>query len=156
LRPDLPPALCRVVMRCLAKRPDDRWQTAAALAQEVEPFLLPSGAVTPVQTTAIRTGRGRFGPRHLALVAALARAVGLGGYWCGAGEPAITLGAPRRIGTGPDLELDPTLGPDGKLIAFSAGSNGSLRIFVRQVGGGDPVAIASDVGGNQRNPVWSP
>jgi serine/threonine-protein kinase len=156
LRPDLPLGLCRVVMKCLAKRPDERWQTTGALAQEVEPFLLPSGAVTPVQTTAITAGRRRLGPRQLALVAALAAAVGLGGYWAWPGEPAITLGAPRRIGTGPDLELDPTLGPDGKLIAFSAGANGSLRIFVRQVGGGDPVAIANDVAGNQRNPVWSP
>jgi serine/threonine-protein kinase len=154
-RPDLPPALCRTVMRCLAKRPDERWQTAASLAQELEPFLLSSGAVTPVQTTAV-AARRRPGPRQLAVIAALLGAGGLAVYLGWPGEPLITLGAPRRIGTGPELELDPTIGPDGKLIAFSAGSNGSLRIFVRQVGGGDPVAIANDVSGNQRNPVWSP
>ena len=37
-RPDLPPRLCDVVMRALAKSPDDRWPTAAALGAALSPF----------------------------------------------------------------------------------------------------------------------
>jgi hypothetical protein len=38
LRPDAPPGLVAVVMRCLAKRPDDRFSSYAALRRELEAF----------------------------------------------------------------------------------------------------------------------
>jgi serine/threonine-protein kinase len=38
LRPDLPPELCAVVMRCLRKRPDERYSDVRALAQALAPF----------------------------------------------------------------------------------------------------------------------
>lgn len=40
-RPDLPPALCAVIARCLAKDPSERIQTAAELATALEPFAPP-------------------------------------------------------------------------------------------------------------------
>src|SRR5437879_9953261 len=36
LQPMTPPALDRVVKRCLAKEPDDRWQTARDLEMELK------------------------------------------------------------------------------------------------------------------------
>jgi eukaryotic-like serine/threonine-protein kinase len=38
VRPDLPPELCAVVMRCLRKLPDDRFPDVSALAQALAPF----------------------------------------------------------------------------------------------------------------------
>ncbi|HEY3817798.1 MAG TPA: serine/threonine-protein kinase [Polyangiaceae bacterium] len=38
LRPDLPPELCAVVMRCLRKLPDERFPDVSALAQALAPF----------------------------------------------------------------------------------------------------------------------
>jgi serine/threonine-protein kinase len=38
LRPDVPAELDRIVLRCLAKRCDDRYDSALELAQELEPF----------------------------------------------------------------------------------------------------------------------
>ena len=38
VRPDLPPELCAVVMRCLRKRPEDRFPDVSALAQALAPF----------------------------------------------------------------------------------------------------------------------
>jgi len=49
-RPAVPPALGAVVMKCLEKRPADRWQTAEALLAALEPLATPSGGVTPAQT----------------------------------------------------------------------------------------------------------
>ena len=42
-RPGVPPVLAEVVMRCLEKRPGDRYQQAAELAQALEAVTTPSG-----------------------------------------------------------------------------------------------------------------
>ena len=67
-RPGIPPALEAVVMRCLAKRPADRWQTADELHAALEPIATPSGGVTPTQTQPVRAVRA---PRRLPWIAAV-------------------------------------------------------------------------------------
>ncbi len=52
-RPTCPPALEAVIMRCLAKRAADRWQTAEELLNNLEPLATPSGGMTPTQTRPI-------------------------------------------------------------------------------------------------------
>jgi len=50
LRAACPPALAEAIMRCLAKRPADRWQTADELVERLETVVTTSGGVTPTQT----------------------------------------------------------------------------------------------------------
>ncbi len=48
--PDLPPALQTVVQKALAKKPDDRYQTAGELARDLETVLMGGGSVPQITT----------------------------------------------------------------------------------------------------------
>ena len=94
-RPAVPPALAAVVMRCLEKRPADRYQTAEELLAQLEPLASPSGAITPTQTVPVpAVGRKRV-PGWLKAGAALVAAVGI------VAAAFLTLGRPadRPAGT---------------------------------------------------------
>ena len=59
IRSDVPPALSLMIMRCLAKDPDRRPQTASALLTELESIPIPSGPTTPTQTMRIAATGGK-------------------------------------------------------------------------------------------------
>ncbi len=81
-RPALPPALGTAIMRCLEKRPADRYQSAEELLAVLEPIGTPSGGMTPTQTapfpvaTVDRWYGHPFRVGGMFLVAALGRAGG--------------------------------------------------------------------------------
>jgi serine/threonine-protein kinase len=49
-RSTIPPALAMLVMKCLEKKPADRWQSADELVPMLESVLTPSGGMTPAET----------------------------------------------------------------------------------------------------------
>jgi serine/threonine-protein kinase len=52
LRPDVPPAVAGIVRRLLAKRPDDRFPSAAALASVLAPFAVDGPGAWPAEAPA--------------------------------------------------------------------------------------------------------
>ena len=54
-RASIPPALAAFVMRCLEKKPSDRWQSADEMIPQLEALLTPSGGITPHQTAPYAT-----------------------------------------------------------------------------------------------------
>src|SRR6266536_553375 len=159
-RPACPPGLEAVIMRCLEKRPADRWQTAEELLAQLEPLATPSGGTTP---TATRPAEAVSGPsprflwsRSLIAAAALLALAGVLTFALTRAPPEVRLGRRVQLTLDPGLEIDPALSPDGGLVAFVAGPLGQTRLYVRQVDGGAPVAITPEAGGFARVPRWSP
>lgn len=67
-----------------------------------------------------------------------------------------TIGNTVRVSADAVLELDPQLSPDGTRIAYAAGAVGSTRLYIKQVNGGTPLAVADTGGVPHRLPQWSP
>jgi len=70
LQPLTPPALARVVTRCLAKHPDDRWDTAHDVADELR--WIAQSSSSPLATSAVTATGRRWTRRRVLLASAVA------------------------------------------------------------------------------------
>src|SRR5207245_9439876 len=138
-------------------RATDRWQTAAGLPAPLDPRGPPSGGTTPTATRPLAAAVIGTPARRYVAAAVLLTAVVAGALLVTRPRPpGLTLGRRVQVTLDPGLEIDPALSPDGKLLAYTAGSPGRMRLYVRQLEGGTPVPVVRGVGGFQRLPHWAP
>ncbi len=157
LQPMTPPALERVVKTCLAKDPDDRWQTAHDLKLQLE-WLTEGGSQVGVPAPLVARRRIRerlaWALAAVALVAAAALAVG---YYRSVSREVQSV---RSFILPPEktsflLSSPPTLSPDGRRLVFGAAtSDGRRRLWVRPM----HAASAQPLEGTEEAtfPFWSP
>jgi serine/threonine protein kinase len=156
VQPMTPPTLERAINRCLAKEPDDRWQTARDLELELK-WIAQGGSQVGVPAPAVARRRS---PQKLAwAIAGLAAAAAIAfaiGYLMRAPTPA----QPLRVSILPPDQrtFDPlsvALSPDGTKLAFVATPSGSAsQLWVRPLDStaGQPLAGTD----NASFPFWSP
>ena len=157
-RPAVPEALDAIILKCLAKRPADRWQDAGELSTQLEQQLTTSVGITPTQTRpmpseTVERGARRWVPVGAVLLlgaAALAFLLGRGAH-----GTAPTLGQRAAVTLDPGLELNPAVSPDRKLIAYSRMTPAETRLVVQQLAGGEPVTVAHWPGLVPAMPAWS-
>ena len=162
LQPLTPPALDRVVRKCLAKRPDDRWDTAHDVADELRWISQTSG------TGALTDARPR---RRLGLWMSLVGVGTLAGAMTGAGvmwmlRPTAS-GVPLArlsVDVSPAEELNaggtssfwiPTPGgsrtaltwtPDGQALVFVGRRSGVQQLYVRRLDAAEASPLAGTEG----------
>ena len=158
VQPAVPAGLNHIVATCLAKDPDDRWQTARDLLRELK-WVAEGGVSSAAPTTDSRlVTRSSTLPWAVAGAAVILACVllMLWAPWRAAAPPrvtrtTITTSGPAALTiTGVDRDL--ALSPDGTHVVY-VGNNGT-QLFVRALDTLEPVAIAT--GGDVRGPFVSP
>ena len=162
--PHVPAALDRIVSRCLAKDPEQRWQTARDLGLELQwierdprrPRAEPA-APPPRRAT---SARFHLYGAWLAAAACFAAAAVLGALlWR---RPAAELPEFRLSVVPPDGTMftalfeggAPAFSPDGTRLAFVAEAEGRRALWVRALDSTEPRQITGTAGASQ--PFWSP
>lgn len=146
-----------VVMKCLAKKPADRWQSA----DEIMPYLdtvATSGSLTPTATVPLTAWVAhRRRPLVYSVTGALIALAAVGSWWItGKSSEFLVLGERHQVTRARGLEIDPAISPDGQRVVYAAGPRDRTHIYVRQVGGGRVLPLTEELEGRHRWPQWSP
>jgi Tol biopolymer transport system component len=157
--PRAPASLDHVVARCLAKNPDERWQTARDLMFELREVARRAGAVPPGRRTQDQpAGNRRERAAWLVAVAASVTAALVGAlYWQGRQPPALSDPAVMRleISAPADTVVGAiALSPDGRRLAFVGRKGLTTSLWVRALDSVTAEPLADTDGADY--PFWSP
>ncbi|MFO7609613.1 MAG: protein kinase [Candidatus Krumholzibacteriia bacterium] len=154
LRPEAPPELRRIINKALNKAPADRYQDAAEMLADLRALQRDLAVESPRFAAWVWTYRNRLA-LGVGAVAALALLLALAGtVW--RPQPAdnpFARGRTRQLTYGPGCEAEPSLSPDGKFLAFTAGPAGNRDVWWLGLAGGDPVRVTDDPA-DDRDPAW--
>jgi len=157
VRPEVPPALERIVGRLLAKEPAERYASIEEVFAELRALRGESLTGTMVR---------RRPPKRVRawLLAAAAAALGL--------ALAAPYVLPRLGGPGPAIPLQarftrltdqagrewfPSLSPDGAYFVYARETApGNLDIYLQRVGGSNPINLTADSSEDDTQPAYSP
>jgi Tol biopolymer transport system component len=159
LVPNVPSALDAVVRHCMEKNPRERFQSARDLAFQLR--MIQEDVAT--RTTDIRPAQQpepkRFPYRAAIAVAALLLAAVAGGFAISrvrGGGSSITARVLKQLTFGADMEIFPTLSPDGKSFAYVSSQSGNRDIYMQRVDGRTALNITSDSPADDSEPAYSP
>jgi len=158
-----PPALDRVVKTCLAKDPEDRWQSAADIKRELG--WVAEGPPVGVPGTAATAWRNRervawavSGILLLALLGSLAALLRIARSQPAAAPVTrfsiLPPGKSTFTAPGETASSQPALSPDGRALAFVAYAGGRHLIWIRPLGSLTAQALDGTEYGSY--PFWSP
>jgi serine/threonine protein kinase len=140
LVPSIPPALQKVVHRCLEKTPQQRFHSASDLAFALE-ALSDSGSGSTAPFTAARTGGSKF----WLVAAGVAAVMIIGLLWFLAGSTAGPVVESVVQLTNDGQNKAGSMEADASRIYFNEGTNGSFRVAQVSVNGGETGEVPTNV-----------
>jgi Tol biopolymer transport system component len=130
--PQIPPALDRIVRRCLEKRPEDRFQTAQDVAFALEAVGM-GGTTAEPRVTEARAGRRSRVP--LLLFAALLVGGALGAVLLAILRPAPAMPSYTQLTFGRGTILSARFSHDGQTVVYSAAWDGQpAQVYATRIG----------------------
>ncbi|MGB7217941.1 MAG: protein kinase [Vicinamibacterales bacterium] len=169
LQPLTPPALDRIVKKCLAKDPDERWQGAKDLHDELKWIVENAGAASGAPTSrsmnatqaGSRTNRERLAWTVAAVLMLATVALGAAVYLLrlSVDTPTYRVSIVPPEGGSLSAAAPPgnrfALSPDGRRIVFvGTDASGKRRLWVRSLDSLDAQPLAGTEIGD--SPFWSP
>ena len=152
LAPASPPSLDRIVKRCLAKDPDDRWQTACDLGAELK-WVAEScghtGSTLPLATARKTQGTLAWLMSFALLVALIVGAI----WWRNSKQPEETMYFPAPLSFSAN---DIAVAPNGHTIAVVAYQESARKnaLWIYELGSPGARSLADTEGASY--PFWSP
>lgn len=161
LQPLAPPALEHVIRKCLAKDPEERWQSAHDIAEELR-WISEAGSQAGVTSAAAASRRVARSTIIVAAVAgwmlAIAAAVVIWSLRARLDQRSrpmhSEIAAPDGVRIGVITQGGSVVSPDGRYFAFPASAGGPPQLFLRDLNNGSTRAIDGTVLGTY--PFWSP
>jgi serine/threonine protein kinase/Tol biopolymer transport system component len=159
---NIPPALERLVDRCLEKKAASRFQTASDLAFALETLSSSQIAMESVPPPIAQTSRSRRWSPILVSVSSIgAAALSVLAVWIWTNRPASdshvyrsTLIPPVQLGGGTTARNRFSLSPDGRTLAFTAVADATPQLWVRSLDGLTAQPLPGTDGAVA--PFWSP
>jgi eukaryotic-like serine/threonine-protein kinase len=164
LVPEVPPLLVRTISRCLAKDPEDRWQTANDLLFQLRTIAAAPAPIDGPRSQPARPSRNVERAIWVAVVIA-----SIGGMWLWARNRVVPASTPAQATAAVRFPLSPPAGaafassqdvplalsPDGRQIVYvAAGTNGTRRLWLRELHSEREQVLSGTDGAN--TPFWSP
>ncbi len=162
LKPMTPPALDRLVRTCLAKDPDERWQSARDLARELQWITQVGSQAGPASPmTPLRASREKAWFLASVLLGATAAVLGVlyqrAGKVVQEGVVHASIEAPpgSRFVSTSDVAGPPAISPDGRSLVYEAmDESGTRRLWLRRLDTNDARPLTGT--DNPTWPFWSP
>ncbi len=161
LQPLTPPAFERLVKSCLAKDPDDRWQTAHDVKLQLRQIFEGGSQITSSAAVVVAPRKRTSKPAWI-VAAVLAVVAALAVFFLYQAEQKqlpvlrVEINPPDKMqfNLSGDHGGPATISPDGRYLVFSAYGSGGAQLYLRSLDSTSAQALAGTEGA--MFPFWSP
>jgi Tol biopolymer transport system component len=151
LKPELPRDFTRIIRRALNKNPEDRYQSAKDLRNDLTAVLEDLASGEPARSTAAATGppmaRRSRTVTVIAAAAALIAVTVVGWLATRSSSPAPTSAGPPdawtpvRLTSNGLIRAGGAVSPDGRYIAYAQAGGGGIGLWLRQIATGADINL---------------